>query len=374
VPFPCGSGAAATNRARSLRYRSLLAVEAVLVALVPPGVAVAGGGAPISVMTQNLYLGTGLSDAFAASSWSDLAAAGTHDWATVLANDFGTRAAVLADDIVRGRPDVVALQEVTLWRDQVPGDDLAHSAPDATHVAFDHLAILQAALRFRGVPYTAVVTSTGADVEFPRREPDGGLADLRLTDRDALLVRSDVATRAGNPMHGHYTAQLSDPFLSGPVRSTRSWTSIDYRPDPTTTVRIVNTHLEVGGPRSDTIQARQADELLAVIGRSPYPVIALGDFNAPAGGSVTYRHLTAALHDAWTSVRPGDPGWTCCHDPALADPVGRENARIDLVLTSGNWPVSQVTRTGEQPFRAAPPPLWDSDHLGVTARIVVPGP
>jgi endonuclease/exonuclease/phosphatase family metal-dependent hydrolase len=374
VPFRCGSGAAASTRARSLRYQSLLAVETVLVALVPPGVAVAGGGAPISVMTQNLYLGTGLSDAFTASSWSDLAAAGTHDWATVLANDFGTRAAVLADDIVRGRPDVVALQEVTLWRDQTPGDVLAHPAPNATHVSLDYLAILQAALRGRGVPYTAVVTSTGADLEFPRREPDGGLVDLRLTDRDALMVRSDVATRASNPMHGHYAAQLSDPFLSGPVRSTRSWTSIDYRPDQSTTVRIVNTHLEVGGPRTDTIQARQAGELLALIGGSPFPVIALGDFNAPADGSVTYRHLTAVLHDAWTAVRPGDPGWTCCHDPTLAEPVGREHARIDLVLTSGNWPVSRVARTGDQPFRATPPPLWDSDHLGVAARIVVPRP
>src|SRR5947209_10343473 len=139
----------APDRARALRLRSLLAVEAVLVALVPPAVAVAGGGAPISVMTQNLYLGASLGDAFAASSWPELARAGSHDWAAVVASDPPARAAVLADEIVRARPDVVALQEVTLWRDQTPGDVQDHPAPDATHVSFDYLALLQAALRAR---------------------------------------------------------------------------------------------------------------------------------------------------------------------------------------------------------------------------------
>ena len=47
--------------------------------------------------------------------------------------------------------------------------------------------------------------------------------------------------------------------------------------------------------------------------------------------------------------------------------------RIDLVLTSGNGPVTRVARTGDRPFRAGPPPLWISDHFGVTARIQILG-
>jgi endonuclease/exonuclease/phosphatase family metal-dependent hydrolase len=186
-------------------------------------------------------------------------------------------------------------------------------------------------------------------------------------------VRSDAAGQFGNPMDGRYTAQLSEPFPTGPVPSTRSWTSIDHRLGPTATVRIVTTHLEVGAPGVDTVQQRQADELLEVITASPHPVIALGDVNSPAVGSTTptYRELTAVLHDAWTSARPADPGFTCCQP--LADPVGRSQARIDLVLTSEDWPVTRVERTGDRPFRTAPPPLWASDHLGVTADIVVQG-
>lgn len=353
------------------RARALL-IGPVLLALLSSCVAAVAGGTPITLMTQNLYLGTGLGDAFAATTWPQLAAAGTSDWARVLAADFPARAGVIADEIVRARPDVVALQEVSLWRDQAPSDVRTHPAPNATHVALDYLAILLRALRARGVPYTPAVTAAGADLEFPRKDGDGALVDLRLTDRDALIVRSDDAARVSDARHGRYRAQVTGPFLPRPVRSTRSWESIDYRLGRTT-VRIVSTHLEVADPGSGTVQARQAAELLARIAASPYPVIAIGDFNAPAGRSPTYRSLARSLHDAWTATRPDDLGWTCCQAPSLADPVGRQRMRIDLVLTSGKWPVTRIARTGVRPFRTAPPPLWPSDHFGVTARIVVPG-
>jgi endonuclease/exonuclease/phosphatase family metal-dependent hydrolase len=361
-------------RARRLRHRSLLAAGSVLAALLPSCAAAPGRAAPITVMTQNLYVGTPLDDAFAASSWPELVAAGSRAWATLLASDFPTRARALAEEIARTRPDVVGLQEVTLWRDQTPSDVMARPTPNATHVAFDFLAILRDELTDRGVPYTAVATSTNVDVELAREDPGAGLVDVRLTDRDVLMVRSDLTDSASNPRDGHFTAQFSEPFLTGQVTSTRGWTSIDYRPTPTTTTRIFNTHLEVGDPVTGTTQELQGEEFLALVAESPHPVIALGDFNSPSDGSSTptYRNLTAELDDAWAAERPTDPGWTCCQAPPLADPVGRESIRIDLVLIPEDWSVTRVARVGDQPFRAAPPPLWVSDHVGVTARIIAP--
>jgi endonuclease/exonuclease/phosphatase family metal-dependent hydrolase len=362
-----------SDRAHSLRYRSLLAVESVLAALLPPSVPVTTEDVQITVMTQNLYVGTGVGDVFAAASWPELVAAGSAAWARLLGTDFSTRAEAIADEIVRARPDVVGLQEVTLWRDQAPGDVRTQPVPDAPQAAFDFLAILSGALRARGVPYTSVATSTGVDVEFPRLDPVAGLVDVRLTDRDVLMVRADLAGRFGNPHEGRYRAQFSEPFLLGLSTSTRGWASIDYKPDPTTVVRVLSTHLEVLDQATGTTQERQADELLAVVAASPHPVIALGDCNSPADGSVppTYRNLTAVMHDAWSSARPSDPGWTCCQ--RLADPDERASVRLDLVLTSEDWPVTGVARTGDEPFRTAPPPLWASDHYGVTARISIPG-
>jgi endonuclease/exonuclease/phosphatase family metal-dependent hydrolase len=364
-----------SDRAGRLRCRLLLAVGSVLAALLPSCAAAASGDAQITVMTQNLYVGTPLNDAFGASSWSELVAAGDQAWANLVASDFPMRAGALADEIAQARPDVVGLQEVTLWRDQTPSDVMTQPTPNATDVVFDFLAILQGELSARGAPYTPVATSTNAEVEFPRLDPEAGLIDLRLTDRDVLMVRADLADRFSNPRDGHYTAQFSEPFLTGPVTSTRSWTAIDYRATPTTTVRVFNTHLEVGGPVTGTTQERQGDELLAIIAESPHPVIALGDFNSPADGSSTptYQNLTAVLHDAWTTARRVDPGWTCCQAASLADAVRREFTRIDLVLTTEDRAVTRVARTVDQPFRAAPPPLWVSDHFGVTARIVIHG-
>jgi endonuclease/exonuclease/phosphatase family metal-dependent hydrolase len=167
----------------------------------------------------------------------------------------------------------------------------------------------------------------------------------------------------------------SIPSWPAPIESPRGWATIDYRLDARTTVRILTTHLEVSGRSAGTIQERQADEVKALIAASPHPVIALGDYNAdpddPHAG--TYQRLTAQLHDAWTTARPPEPGPTCCQDVRLDDPVPHDERRVDLVLTSGDWPVNRVARTGTQPFRAAPAPVWASDHAGVTARITVTG-
>jgi hypothetical protein len=75
-----------SDPARSLRYRSCFAVVAVIVAMLPPGVVVAGGSRQITVMTQNLYLGTNLDHVIGVSSLSDVVAAMGEDWANVLAN------------------------------------------------------------------------------------------------------------------------------------------------------------------------------------------------------------------------------------------------------------------------------------------------
>ncbi|MGY1739568.1 MULTISPECIES: endonuclease/exonuclease/phosphatase family protein [unclassified Blastococcus] len=382
-----------SDRARRLRARSLLAVEVLLAALVP-GVAAttaaataamtaatggdgAGGVAEVTVMTQNLYVGAPLAAVFGAASEAELVAAGTRAWADVLAADLPARAAALADELARIRPDVLALQEASLWREEIPGDVLARPEPDAGDVALDSLAVLRDALRARGVPYTPVATSANADVEFPRLDPAAGPVDVRLTDRDVLLVRADVADRAGDARDGHYAAQFAEPFATGPlVASTRGWTSVDYRAGPGTTLRIVGTHLEVGDPVTGTTQEAQAAELVALLADSPHPVIALGDFNAPPGAPApaTYGVLTARLRDAWTAVRPADPGPTCCRSPSLADPVPQEAARVDLVLADGALAVRWVARTADRPFRSAPPPLWSSDHAGVVARLAVPAP
>src|SRR5512133_1542494 len=77
------------------------------------------GPAAFRVMTQNLYLGADLDPALAPGA--DLPAEVDRIWASVVATDFPARAKLVADAIQVAGPDLVALQEVPLWRTQTPG-------------------------------------------------------------------------------------------------------------------------------------------------------------------------------------------------------------------------------------------------------------
>jgi endonuclease/exonuclease/phosphatase family metal-dependent hydrolase len=364
-------------RTSSTRSRWVLAILlVVLAALLPPSAASAGdrdGGPTLTVMTRNLYLGTGLNNTVTATTPEQLVEAVTDDWAHVVATDFPTRAGALAAEVGQTRPDVIGLQEVTLWRDQLVSDAATAPGPNASDVVHDFLAILLARLASHGIPYVAVSTSVNADVEAPRQNPlsPTGLTDIRVTDRDVILVRSPLLERFGNPRDGHYSAQLVLPSRAGPISFTRGWASIDYRLDARTRVRIFDTHLEVGSPvRAAQVQVAQGNEFLALTAASPYPVIALGDFNSAADGSATttYADLTGSLTDAWRTARPRDHGFTFGQSELL-DTVKPAVRRIDLVLSARPWSADRATLVGNVPFRSAPSPLWASDHFGVVVRL-----
>jgi endonuclease/exonuclease/phosphatase family metal-dependent hydrolase len=371
------------RRIGSLRNHSLLVLLAVLAALLPTGAAQGAGpsdgGPKLTVMTRNIYLGTGLTNLVTARTLPLLVTAVTQDWANVVATDFPTRAGALAEEIRRERPDVIGLQEVTLWREQTPSNILSSSGtpiggltPDATDVVYDFLAILRAQLAARGVPYVPVSTSINADAEAPRANAGGGYTDVRLTDRDVILVRAPLAGKFSNPADGHYTAQLELPTAGGPITFTRGWASIDYRHDARRTVRIFDTHLEVESPSAAAaVQEAQAAEFVGLVAASPYPVVALGDFNSAADESTTlsYKLLTQVLTDAWAVVHPQDPGLTCCQSELLDNLASQESERIDLVLSTGPVSVVDAVRTGAQPFRTSRPPFWASDHFGVAATL-----
>ncbi len=90
---------------------------------------------------------------------------------------------------------------------QSPGDAHLGNPTQAEDVALDFLEMFQAALQARGLDYRVAASSQNSDLELPLLEgfAEGGagplLDDLRMTDRDVLLVRSELPTKdelAGN--------------------------------------------------------------------------------------------------------------------------------------------------------------------------------
>lgn len=85
--------------------------------------------------------------------------------------------------------------------------------------------------------------------------------------------------------------------------------------------------------------------------------------------------LAAAGADSW--LAQGNPGIgdTCCHDPALTDPAGAFDERIDHVLVrravGAKGPLAPVHADviGDDEDERGPNGLWSSDHAGVWVRL-----
>lgn len=361
-------------------HRWLISVLGSLLLLLAPGPlatpsAAAQLPAPLRVMTRNLYLGADLTPVLAATSPQALVAAVTAVYANVQATDFPQRAEVLADEIAQSDPHLVGLQEAVLWRSQSPA-----GPGSATHIEYDFLQILLDKLSTRGKHYAAVATVTvGGDFEAPRSTP-AGLQDIRLTDRDVLLARTDlpaqvfsVANAQAATFQNHMP--ICRPVLgcppNAPLQVRRGWVAADATVHGHTT-RVVTTHLE---PASPTVQEAQTGELLAGPLNTAHPTVLLGDLNSAAGGvgaqpgsTATQTHnnlLAAGFTDAWTATRPGDPGFTCCQAPDLRNPTSSLTQRIDYVLFRGNITALTSNRVGDTPADRTPSGLWPSDHAGV---------
>jgi hypothetical protein len=147
-------------------------------------------------MTRNLYVGADLSPVFAAAAKGDgpgIVQATTATWQNVKATNFPERAGALANEIENSKPLLVGLQEVSLFRTGPP-DSITGTPTPALHVELDYLDILLKELDQRGLHYAPVTITKGADAEIPGFTAPGVLQDIRLTDRDVILARTDVSS------------------------------------------------------------------------------------------------------------------------------------------------------------------------------------
>ena len=176
--------------------------------------------------------------------------------------DFGTRSKLLAEEIAAARPDLIGLQEVALWRhgpmqlDQI-------GRPNATEVDYDFLTTLQADLANQGARYEIVHVQQESDVEAPAFTGNpftgtgGSAQDVRLTDRDVILVRSDAGIRVeasgGANFSRHIEVRLDGatfPFVRG-----YAWADVAVG---SARIRFITTHLESQSAKVARAQAKNS--------------------------------------------------------------------------------------------------------------------
>jgi endonuclease/exonuclease/phosphatase family metal-dependent hydrolase len=341
------------------------ALAALVVLAAAFGVAATAAKRPVTVtvMTRNLYLGANLDPIVKARSLPEALTAVAADWAEVQANDFPTRARAIAREIATTKPDFVGFQEAVLYRTQTPPD---FTATPATHVALDYVAELRKALAARHLSYRFVGVAPWTDAELPAGSP--ATMDIRLTVRDALLVRVSKKLRIGRVRKVQYLT--TTPLFGGLVTAKRGYITADARMNGRT-FRVVTTHLE---SFSDASQVAQAAELGGALSIGATPTILVGDLNSRADGTGTTSHanlLGLGFEDAWSQVHPNDIGLTCCHGDDLREPGGPFYSRIDYVLLKNGFRAVAAGIVGQRASDRVGG-LWPSDHAGVWARVRLP--
>jgi endonuclease/exonuclease/phosphatase family metal-dependent hydrolase len=323
---------------------------------------VAADEAAVRVMTWNMDEGTGFQEIIAAPTPEAFGAAVLQTYRNILATRPAERAAAMARDIARHRPDLVALQEASVLRSGPPPD---------LHVDSNLLDGVLAELARLGEPYEAIVVQPGLDAEVPL----ASTFHVRLTTQDAILARvdRDRGFRITNPRSAHFAVNLTVQTPAGPFTLPRSWASVDVHTHEGP-FRFVTTHLDLAPP----IQRLQMLELLAVAASPPMPVALVGDFNAvaddPADASFpTYEAAIAAgFADAWRARHPREAGFTCCQAADLLNAVSQLDQRIDLVFLRG-LRVADIHRVGNRTSERTASGLWPSDHAGLAATLEVAG-
>ena len=352
-------------------------LAAVLVAIAFLGVGLTSANAQnrdrVSVvMTKNMDTGSDFGFVVSATTPLDLVLAVTATYQEIQASNIPERAGGVAREIQATRPYLVSLQEVTEVRTGPFGGP-------ATTVVADGLKSLLASLAQRGLHYEPVAIQMNADVEAPAFDPSFNLFDVRVTDFDVMLARTDLPVsefKLERVEQQHFNAMLVFPTPTGQsIPFPRGWIAVDTKLRGKS-YRVLATHLETFNL---DLQAAQAIELVNGPAISDVPVILAGDLNSdannpdPAQSPAYHIVVDAGFLDVWSTIHPGNPGFTWPlhgEDPFTAS--SSPGQRIDLILTRGSGVEARaIALTGNSLTDLTPSGLWPSDHAGVVALFQV---
>jgi endonuclease/exonuclease/phosphatase family metal-dependent hydrolase len=302
----------------------------------------------VTVMTRNLFLGTDLLPLAAAEPGDQFEHAAGAALDQVLSGEPTERMKLIAGEIAKAKPDLVGLQEVTIWRTGPKNDP----AP-ATDTVVDYLTDLRAELKRRGAPYRVVADQRSLELEGPSDKN----VDIRFIDGNVVLARKGV--KVSNVKSADFDHHLTVPTRAiGDVDVNRSFNQLDARVRGAR-FHFVNTHLEAysAGTRLD-----QANELVKRALKGKRPTVLVGDLNSgPDLEKPEDRPPFAAIAKA--GFKPArTPKPQCCLDDDLVS--GEWDHIVDWILTKPKVKLvrSFITGTEKTPGGRLP-----SDHGGVVS-------
>jgi endonuclease/exonuclease/phosphatase family metal-dependent hydrolase len=331
-----------------------LALSAALVAA--PSTAPAAKPKPqkITVMSRNLFLGANLIPLALAAPGDDFERAAGKLFDDVKATEPDARMKLVAGEIAKAKPDLVGLQEVTLWRTGPKND-----GKPATDVQIDYLATLKSELKKLGASYRVVADQRTLDLEGPT---DRGV-DIRFTDGNVVLARKGV--KVTNAKSSDFKNQLVIPTAAvGDVSVNRSFNQLDAKIGRAK-IHFVNAHLEA---YSADYRLKQAKELVkGPLKSKKLPTVLVGDLNSgpklpKKEDRPPYLAIAAAgFKEART------PKFNCCFNDDLVS--GKWDHIVDHIMTRPKFKLLSSFLTGGEKTASGKAP---SDHGGVVSVLQLP--
>ena len=318
---------------------------------------------PLTVMTYNVYVGSSAAPLLNVENLLQAPTEVAKMYNNVIAADFPSRASTIAKTINTYQPHLIRLQEISLIRKQSPGDFLPDNPSLAEDVVLDYLQILMDALQAEGLDYQVAAQVENLDVEMPMFTTTG-IDDIRLTDYDVILARSDVEISRSTT--ANFEKALFIELLG--LKIERGYAAIDATVAGIT-YRFVNTHLEAF---TEDVRVAQTQELVDILADEALPIILLGDFNTRATHGTGYQTIiSAGYEDLWQMDSEGT-GNTCCQDDDILNEISDLTVRIDQIFVRNLQPTKVITHTvGDKSTDRLDSGLWPSDHAGVVALISV---
>ena len=318
----------------------------------------------LKVMTRNVYLGADLIPLAAVPDLATFEQAAASRFQTVQNNDFPARAKSLAAEIDKAKPDVIGVQEGTVWRRGADGVKDGPTTP-ATQVVYDSTKELLKALKAAGTPYKEAAGRDWFDFEAPTALG----YDVRITQRDVILVRKGSKMKVNKTFRGGFSKVFNVPTQVGLAQQKRGWVGIDGTLAKHK-FRFVTTHLEAYDPATADAQMKELVKSSGPLGSKKRQSILVGDFNSAPGKNANDRGTSRDASAYYSAIEKGFRNplprrKTCCFAEDLRSTAEPLETWIDHILVRPRVKVVKSGIVGTKQVGG----LYPSDHAGITATL-----
>jgi endonuclease/exonuclease/phosphatase family metal-dependent hydrolase len=266
-----------------MKFRALLTSTLSLLLLAPIFPAQADTQ-PIKVMSRNLYLGADVGVALA--KIPNMPAAAQFMWDQVQKTDFSKRKKILADQIRAESPDVIGIQEATIWYCKAKFWSKKTEVFNFTQELLaelkgDYIIAEKDGAQANNPGYSIGPISfltTVKDPETFQKLFGQDKADCGFQIGDALIIKKELSQYVNQVGNSEYESIYKVVPTLMEINRGYTWADITMQG---TNVRFISTHLESLWDENKTPKAAdQAQQLVADVKSTKSPIVLIGDFNS----------------------------------------------------------------------------------------------